>query len=161
MKNKESHQCCVVHIRCRPSKTNPILSLIREDFPIHGQRFGLISVQISHFVAELTKRALFMMLEGTSRLGAPWEHSMKRTASTQTSKFIRAPRETVYRAFTDPAALGRVWLVPGQMTGKMYEFELCVGGGCQMSFGLSVVRCGKPGQNLGEGRPLYRTVHRT
>jgi hypothetical protein len=33
---------------------------------------------------------------------------MKRPTSTQTSKFIKAPPETVYRAFTDPAALGRV-----------------------------------------------------
>jgi hypothetical protein len=25
------------------------------------------------------------------------------------------------------------WLIPGQMTGKIYEFDLCVGGGYRMS----------------------------
>jgi hypothetical protein len=55
---------------------------------------------------------------------------MKRPASTPTSKFIKPPRETVYRAFTDPAA----WPIPGQMIGKkMYDFDLCVGGGYRMS----------------------------
>lgn len=53
-------------------------------------------------------------------------------ASTRTSRVIKAPRETLYRAFTDPAALA-VWLSPGEMTGKVHEFDARVGGGYRMS----------------------------
>jgi uncharacterized protein YndB with AHSA1/START domain len=52
--------------------------------------------------------------------------------STRTSRVIRAPREALYRAFTDPAAL-EVWLAPGEMTGKVHEFDARVGGGYRMS----------------------------
>lgn len=57
------------------------------------------------------------------------EHSR---GSTRNTKFIQAPQEAVYRAFTDPAALA-VWFAPGQMTGKVHAFDLRVGGGYQMS----------------------------
>src|SRR5438309_10612044 len=53
-------------------------------------------------------------------------------ASTRTSRVIKAPREALYRAFTDPAALA-VWLSPGEMTGKVHEFDARVGGGYRMS----------------------------
>lgn len=53
-------------------------------------------------------------------------------ASTRNSKFIKATPETLYRAFTDPAALA-VWFAPGDMTGKVHHFDLSVGGGYQMS----------------------------
>jgi len=53
-------------------------------------------------------------------------------ASTRNSKFIKAPPEALYRAFTDPAALA-VWLVPGDMTGAVHRFDCRVGGGYQMS----------------------------
>jgi uncharacterized protein YndB with AHSA1/START domain len=53
-------------------------------------------------------------------------------ATTRTSRIIRAPREALYRAFTDPAALA-VWLSPGEMTGKVHEFDGRVGGGYRMS----------------------------
>ena len=52
--------------------------------------------------------------------------------STQNSKCIKAPQETLYRAFTNPAAL-TVWLVPGDMTCKVHNFDGRVGGGYQMS----------------------------
>lgn len=52
--------------------------------------------------------------------------------STRTSKVIRAPRGALYRAFIDPAALA-VWQVPGEMTGKVHEFDARVGGGYRMS----------------------------
>jgi uncharacterized protein YndB with AHSA1/START domain len=52
--------------------------------------------------------------------------------STQNSKYIKASQETLYRAFTNPAAL-TVWLVPGDMTGKVHNFNGRVGGGYQMS----------------------------
>jgi len=45
---------------------------------------------------------------------------------------IKASRETLYRAFTDPEALA-IWLAPGEMTGKIHEFDGRVGGGYQMS----------------------------
>jgi uncharacterized protein YndB with AHSA1/START domain len=53
-------------------------------------------------------------------------------ASTRNSAVIRAPREAVYRAFTDPAALA-VWQAPGEMTGVVHEFDARVSGGYQMS----------------------------
>src|SRR5437667_8644012 len=53
-------------------------------------------------------------------------------ASTRTSRVIKAPREALYRAFTDPAALA-AWLSPGEMTGKVHEFDARVGGGYRMS----------------------------
>jgi uncharacterized protein YndB with AHSA1/START domain len=53
-------------------------------------------------------------------------------ASTRNSKIIKASPEDLYRAFTDPAALA-VWLAPGEMTAKVHEFDLRVGGGYTMS----------------------------
>ncbi len=53
-------------------------------------------------------------------------------ANTRNSKFIKAPQQTIYRAFTDPAALA-VWLAPGDMTGVVHSFDYRVGGGYQMS----------------------------
>lgn len=53
-------------------------------------------------------------------------------ASTRNSKFIKAPQQTIYRAFTDPAVLA-VWLAPGDMTGVVHSFDFRVGGGYQMS----------------------------
>jgi uncharacterized protein YndB with AHSA1/START domain len=52
--------------------------------------------------------------------------------STRSSKFIKASREALYRAFTDPAALA-IWRTPGDMTGEVHRFDLSVGGGYQMS----------------------------
>ena len=53
-------------------------------------------------------------------------------ASTRNSKFIKAPQQTIYRAFTDPAALA-AWLAPGDMTGVVHTFDNRVGGGYTMS----------------------------
>ena len=52
--------------------------------------------------------------------------------STRNSKFIKATPESVYRAFTDPAALA-VWFAPGDMSGEVSSFDYRVGGGYQMS----------------------------
>jgi uncharacterized protein YndB with AHSA1/START domain len=49
-------------------------------------------------------------------------------ASTRTSKVIKASREALYRAFTDRGALA-AWLSPGEMSGKVHEFDARVGGG--------------------------------
>lgn len=54
------------------------------------------------------------------------------SARTRTSRLIKAPREALYRAFTDPAALA-VWQAPGEMTGRVHEFDARVGGGYRMS----------------------------
>jgi uncharacterized protein YndB with AHSA1/START domain len=51
---------------------------------------------------------------------------------TRTSRVIDAPREAVYRAFTDPGALS-AWRAPGDMTATMHDFDLRVGGGYSMS----------------------------
>lgn len=53
-------------------------------------------------------------------------------ASTRTSRIIKAPREVIYQAFTDPAALP-VWRAPGDMIGKVHHFDYRVGGGYEMS----------------------------
>jgi uncharacterized protein YndB with AHSA1/START domain len=54
------------------------------------------------------------------------------SASTRTSRVIHATRATLYRAFTDPAALA-VWLAPEGMTAQVHEFDCRVGGGYRMS----------------------------
>jgi uncharacterized protein YndB with AHSA1/START domain len=51
---------------------------------------------------------------------------------SRTSRTIKAPPETLYGAFVDPAAL-LAWLPPTEMTGKMHEFDARVGGGYRMS----------------------------
>jgi uncharacterized protein YndB with AHSA1/START domain len=56
----------------------------------------------------------------------------KSKATTQNSKVINATQETLYQAFTSPEALA-VWLAPGEMTGKVHNFDLRVGGGYEMS----------------------------
>jgi uncharacterized protein YndB with AHSA1/START domain len=53
-------------------------------------------------------------------------------ARTRSARFIKAPPEALYRAFTDPEALA-VWLVPGEMTGAVHHFDYRIGGGYQMS----------------------------
>jgi uncharacterized protein YndB with AHSA1/START domain len=58
------------------------------------------------------------------------ENAMR--ANTRNSRFVKAPPEALYRAFTDPAALA-VWQAPGDMTGKVHSFDYRVGGGYQMS----------------------------
>jgi uncharacterized protein YndB with AHSA1/START domain len=52
--------------------------------------------------------------------------------STRNSFSIKAPPETIYRAFTEPTALA-AWLAPGDMTAEVRQFDLRVGGGYQMS----------------------------
>lgn len=51
---------------------------------------------------------------------------------TTNSKIINATAETIYKAFTSPAAL-EVWQAPGDMTAIVHNFELRVGGGYEMS----------------------------
>ena len=53
-------------------------------------------------------------------------------AYTETSKVIRAPRETLYQALLDPEALTE-WLPPGEMTGVVHQFDGRVGGGYDLS----------------------------
>ena len=50
-----------------------------------------------------------------------------RDGYTGTSRIIRAARETLYRAFTDPATL-LVWLPPEQVTCQMHALDARVGG---------------------------------
>lgn len=48
--------------------------------------------------------------------------------STPTSRGIKASREAIYRAFTDPNIL-TAWLVPVISPGTIHEFDARVGGG--------------------------------
>lgn len=48
--------------------------------------------------------------------------------STTNSRVIPASPEDVYDAFTQPKALEN-WLAPGEMTGRIQDFDLRVGGG--------------------------------
>jgi uncharacterized protein YndB with AHSA1/START domain len=57
---------------------------------------------------------------------------VRSATSTRTSRVIKAPRESLYRAFTDPEALP-AWMAPGNMTAMVHEFDGRVGGGYQMS----------------------------
>lgn len=66
-------------------------------------------------------------------------------ASTSTSRVIKAPRDVVYRAFTDPAALA-VWRAPEGMTGQVHAFDGRVGGGYQMSLFYSTPEHAYPGK---------------
>jgi uncharacterized protein YndB with AHSA1/START domain len=71
----------------------------------------------------------------------------KSSASTRNSKLIKAPREVVYQAFIDPSALA-AWLAPGDMTGKVYEFDARVGGGYRMSLFYPLSEEGYRGKTL-------------
>ena len=53
-------------------------------------------------------------------------------ASTRISQIINAPRERVYAALLDPAAVAR-WKVPAGMTCEVHEFEACEGGTIRIS----------------------------
>jgi uncharacterized protein YndB with AHSA1/START domain len=58
---------------------------------------------------------------------------MKHTAnSTINSKVIKASKEELYNAFTQPEALLK-WQAPGGMKTKIHSFDLRVGGGYDMS----------------------------
>lgn len=52
--------------------------------------------------------------------------------STKNSKLINASPEIIYKALTTPEAL-EIWQVPGDMAGKVYSYDLKVGGGYEMS----------------------------
>jgi len=56
----------------------------------------------------------------------------RKTSSTRNSRLIHASPETLYRAFTDAKALEQ-WLAPGEMYGKVHNFDLRTGGGYTMS----------------------------
>ena len=52
--------------------------------------------------------------------------------TSEVSRVIAAPRETVYRACLDPNAFA-AWRAPDNMTGQMHGFDPRVGGGYRMS----------------------------
>ena len=86
------------------------------------------------------------------------EHSR---ASTRNSRFIKAPPEVIYRAFTDPVALA-VWLAPGEMTGEVHRFAYGVGGGYQMSLYYPPSEGSSPGKTADrEDRYTARFVELT
>ena len=55
------------------------------------------------------------------------------TGTVRFHRVIRAPRERVYLAFLDPAAMVK-WLPPHGFTGTMHSMDARVGSGYRMSF---------------------------
>jgi len=55
-----------------------------------------------------------------------------RSSATRTSRLIHASPAALYHACTDPAALA-AWRAPGDMTGKVHNYDGRVGGGYTMS----------------------------
>jgi uncharacterized protein YndB with AHSA1/START domain len=53
-------------------------------------------------------------------------------STTTNQKLVHATPGSVYRAFTEPQAL-ETWLAPGNMSGKIHDFDLSTGGGYKMS----------------------------
>jgi len=53
-------------------------------------------------------------------------------ATTANSKIIQATRQKIYNAFIDKNAL-EFWLAPNNMTGKIHDLDVKVGGGYNMS----------------------------
>jgi uncharacterized protein YndB with AHSA1/START domain len=54
------------------------------------------------------------------------------SAATTASKAVRALPDEVYEAFMNPAILIE-WLPPGEMTGRIHEFDGREGGGYRIS----------------------------
>jgi uncharacterized protein YndB with AHSA1/START domain len=52
--------------------------------------------------------------------------------STQITRHLNAPRETVYRALIDPRAVAK-WKAPDDMTAQVHEFDACEGGTIRVS----------------------------
>ncbi len=67
-------------------------------------------------------------------------------ASTRIRKIINAPRERVYDALLDPAAVGR-WKVPAGMTCEVHEFDAREGGSIRIS--LTYDEPGRAGKTHG------------
>ncbi len=55
-----------------------------------------------------------------------------RSASTQVSRIIKAPREAVYQACLDPDALA-FWRAPDNMKGRVHVFDAREGGRLRVS----------------------------
>ena len=55
------------------------------------------------------------------------------TNTVRLHRVLRAPRERIYRAFLDAAAMAK-WLPPHGFTGKVHELNAKVGGTYKMSF---------------------------
>jgi len=56
----------------------------------------------------------------------------KPTTTTKNSIEINASPESIYKAFTTAEALTK-WMVPGEMTAKIHNFDVRPGGGYEMS----------------------------
>ncbi|WP_010488594.1 SRPBCC family protein [Pseudomonas sp. S9] len=56
-----------------------------------------------------------------------------KTGTVRLHRVLRAPPESIYKAFTDKGALER-WLPPYGFIGTVHEMDVRVGGGYRMSF---------------------------
>lgn len=66
-------------------------------------------------------------------------------ADTSVTSIIDAPREAIYRAFTEPEALEQ-WQAPGEMTATIHAFDLRSGGGYEMTLRYPDSEIGSPGK---------------
>ena len=82
------------------------------------------------------------------------------SSTTRNWKLIKATREVLYHAFTDPDAL-EVWLAPGEMKGKVHSFDLRVGAGYRMSLFYPPSETEFHGKTIPQRRPIYFTLHAT
>jgi uncharacterized protein YndB with AHSA1/START domain len=69
--------------------------------------------------------------------------------TTKNSKIINAASSTIYRALTTPTAL-EVWQAPNDMTAKVHNFDLRVGGGYEMSLFYSENETEMEGKTVGK-----------
>lgn len=72
--------------------------------------------------------------------------SHARRGQSRTSRVILAPRERLYRAFIDPAALQQ-WQAPDGMTATVHEIDAREGGGYRMTLTYPPATGGAPGKS--------------
>ncbi len=83
------------------------------------------------------------------------------TASSGASRVIAAPPDTLFAAFTDPAALA-TWQAPDEMTATLHAFDGRVGGGYTMSLHYPPSEPDAPGKTAArEDRYTARFVELT
>lgn len=65
-------------------------------------------------------------------------------STTRVTQHVKAPREAVYRALTDPRAVA-TWQVPNNMTSQVHDFDAREGGSFRISLTYTGEGAGKSG----------------
>ena len=82
--------------------------------------------------------------------------SPKRSVTSQVSRIIKAPRQKIYQAFLDPAAVA-AWLAPDNMRSQVHTFDPREGG----QFRISLTYQNPADSNLGKTDGNTDTYHGT